>query len=60
MPRVRRQVNCRFRAPAREDGPVRLRIDLAYDGSGWAAEFKNLVGLRCLHPKANFAIKATS
>jgi hypothetical protein len=42
------------------DGNIESERELAYDGSGWSAEFKNLVGLRCLHPKANFAIKATS
>ena len=42
------------------DGNIETEKELAYDGSGWSAEFKNLVGLRCLHPKANFAIKATS
>ena len=42
------------------DGDLETEKELAYDGSGWQCEYKNLVGLRCLHPKANWAIKATS
>lgn len=34
--------------------------ELAYDGSGWQAEFKEVIGLRCKNPRKNWAIKSAS